>query len=85
MENSLMANLSGYCKRRSPVGLAYSIVQNYLKPRCLQASGRHNTSGQVAFTQGFVAAFENYLGKKVIVPEHTTVTRRYRHGLIAKP
>ena len=57
-------------------GLAYSIAINYLN----RVAGRKKTGkkiffqGAVAFNKAVVAAFENYLGKQIIVPPDHEVT-----------
>ncbi|HYQ47758.1 MAG TPA: acyl-CoA dehydratase activase, partial [Thermodesulfovibrionales bacterium] len=87
MENSLMANLQkGVAKEDLLSGLAYSIVQNYInRVVCKRRIGEKIFfQGGVAFNKAVVAAFENYLGKKVIVPEHHDVTGAIGMALIAK-
>jgi len=57
-------------------GLSYSIVQNYLN-RVVgvgRIGDRIFFQGGTAFNQGVVAAFENVLDKKIIVPENHDVT-----------
>jgi predicted CoA-substrate-specific enzyme activase len=85
MENSLMANLQkGADKNDLLGGLAYSIVQNYInkvvagKP----IGERIFFQGGVAFNKSVVAAFEKYLGKKIIVPPHHDVTGAIGMALI---
>ena len=57
-------------------GLAYSIVMNYIN----RVVGRKKIGkkiffqGAVAFNRSVVAAFENYLGKEIIVPDNHEVT-----------
>ena len=57
-------------------GLSYSIVQNYLNR--VVGAGRIGDriffQGGTAFNRGVVAAFENVLDKKIIVPENHDVT-----------
>ena len=87
MENSLMANLQrGLPKEELLAGLAYSIVQNYInRVVCKRPIGdKIFFQGGVAFNKAVVAAFENYLGKKVIVPEHHDVTGAIGMALIAR-
>ncbi len=87
MENSLMANLQkGLPKEDLLSGLAYSIVQNYInRVVCKRPIGdKIFFQGGVAFNKAVVAAFENYLGKKVIVPEHHDVTGAIGMALIAQ-
>ena len=87
MENSLMANLQkGLPKEDLLSGLAYSIVQNYInRVVCKRPIGNKIFfQGGVAFNKAVVAAFENYLGKKVTVPEHHDVTGAIGMALIAK-
>ncbi len=87
MENSLMANLQkGLPKEDLLSGLAYSIVQNYInRVVCKRPIGNKIFfQGGVAFNKAVVAAFENYLGKKVIVPEHHDVTGAIGMALIAR-
>ncbi|MBI5076014.1 MAG: CoA protein activase [Nitrospirae bacterium] len=87
MENSLMANLQrGLPKEELLAGLAYSIVQNYInRVVCKRPIGEKIFfQGGVAFNKAVVAAFENYLGKKVIVPEHHDVTGAIGMALIAR-
>ncbi len=87
MENSLMINLQrGLPKEDLLSGLAYSIVQNYIN-RVVGKRPIGNKiffQGGVAFNKAVVAAFENYLGKKVIVPEHHDVTGAIGMALIAR-
>jgi predicted CoA-substrate-specific enzyme activase len=57
-------------------GLSYSIVQNYLN-RVVgdrRIGNRIFFQGGTAFNRGVVAAFENVLDKKIIVPENHDVT-----------
>jgi predicted CoA-substrate-specific enzyme activase len=87
MENSLMANLQrGAAKEDLLAGLAYSIVQNYInRVVCSRPIGKKIFfQGGVAFNKSVVAAFEKYLGKKVIVPPHHDVTGAIGMALIAK-
>ncbi|MGC2061567.1 MAG: acyl-CoA dehydratase activase [Thermodesulfovibrionales bacterium] len=87
MENSLMANLQrGAAKQDLLAGLAYSIVQNYInRVVCSRPIGKKIFfQGGVAFNKSVVAAFEKYLGKKVIVPPHHDVTGAIGMALIAK-
>ncbi len=87
MENSLMANLQkGLPKEDLLSGLAYSIVQNYInRVVCKRPIGdRIFFQGGVAFNKSVVAAFENYLSKKVVVPEHHDVTGAIGMALIAR-
>ncbi|MBA7509441.1 hypothetical protein ES705_01391 [subsurface metagenome] len=57
-------------------GLAYSITMNYIN----RVVGRKKIGkkiffqGAVAFNRSVIAAFENYLGKEIIVPENHEVT-----------
>ena len=57
-------------------GLAYSIAINYIN----RVVGRKKIGnkiffqGAVAYNKAVVAAFENYLGKEIIVPENHEVT-----------
>lgn len=87
MENSLMANLGkGAGKNDLLAGLSYSVVQNYInrvvagKP----VGERIFFQGGVAFNKAVVAAFENYLGKKLTVPPHHDVTGAIGMALIAR-
>jgi predicted CoA-substrate-specific enzyme activase len=86
MENSLMANLQkGVNKNDLLAGLAYSIVQNYIN-RVVAGKRIGNNiffQGGVAFNKSVVAAFEKYLGKKIIVPPHHDVTGAIGMALIA--
>ena len=87
MENSLMANLQkGLPKEDLLSGLAYSIVQNYInRVVCKRPIGNKIFfQGGVAFNKAVVAAFENYLGKNIIVPEHHDVTGAIGMALIAR-
>ena len=57
-------------------GLAYSIAINYIN-RVVGTKKIGNKiffQGAVAFNKAVVAAFENYLGKKIIVPQNHEVT-----------
>ncbi len=87
MENSLMANLQrGADKKDLLAGLAYSIVQNYInrvvagKP----IGEKIFFQGGVAFNKAVVAAFEKYVGKKVIVPPNHDVTGAIGMAIIAR-
>ncbi|MBZ0157280.1 MAG: acyl-CoA dehydratase activase [Alphaproteobacteria bacterium] len=86
MENSLMANLQkGVEKDNLLAGLAYSIVQNYIN-RVVAAKpiGRRIFfQGGVAFNKAVVAAFEEYLDRKITVPPHHDVTGAIGMALIA--
>lgn len=86
MENSLMANLQkGVEKDNLLAGLAYSIVQNYIN-RVVAAKpvGRRIFfQGGVAFNKAVVAAFEEYLDRKITVPPHHDVTGALGMALIA--
>jgi len=57
-------------------GLAYSIAINYINRVVARKKigSRIFFQGAVAFNKSVVAAFENYLGKKIIVPENHEVT-----------
>jgi predicted CoA-substrate-specific enzyme activase len=57
-------------------GLAYSIVINYINKVVARKKigNRIFFQGAVAFNRSVVAAFENYLGKEIIVPENHEVT-----------
>src|SRR4030066_948599 len=77
MENSLLSRQqSGMPKQDLVAGLSYSIVQNYInrvvgdKP----IGKKIFFQGGVAFNKAVVAAFEEYLNKKIIVPPHHDVT-----------
>jgi len=86
MENSLMANLQKGAEQNDLLaGLAYSIVQNYINR---VVAGKHIGSniffqGGVAFNRSVVAAFENYLNKKITVPPNHDVTGAIGMALIA--
>jgi predicted CoA-substrate-specific enzyme activase len=86
MENSLMSNLQrGAEKDDLLAGLAYSIVQNYINRVVAgKAIGDKITFlGGVAFNKAVMAAFEKYLGKKIIVPTHHEVAGAIGMALIA--
>ncbi len=86
MENSLMANLQkGVDRNDLLAGLSYSIVQNYINRVVAGKAIGKNISflGGVAFNKAVVAAFENYLGKKIIVPSHHEVAGAIGMALIA--
>ncbi len=86
MENSLMANLQkGVDKNDLLAGLSYSIVQNYINRVVAGKAIGKNISflGGVAFNKAVVAAFENYLGKKITVPYHHEVAGAIGMALIA--
>jgi predicted CoA-substrate-specific enzyme activase len=86
MENSLMANLQkGAEKNALLAGLAYSIVQNYInKVVAAKPIGKNIFfQGGVAFNKSVVAAFEKYLGRKIMVPPHHDVTGAIGMALIA--
>src|SRR4030066_158429 len=86
MENSLMANLQkGVDRNDLLAGLSYSIVQNYINRVVAGKAIGKNISflGGVAFNKAVVAAFENYLGKKMTVPSHHEVAGAIGMALIA--
>ncbi len=86
MGNSLMSNLQkGADKNDLLAGLAYSIVQNYINRVVTgKAIGDNITFlGGVAFNKSVIAAFERYLGKKIIVPSHHEVAGAIGMALIA--
>ena len=86
MENSLMANLQkGVDRNDLLAGLSYSIVQNYINRVVAGKAIGENISflGGVAFNKAVVAAFENYLGKKMTVPSHHEVAGAIGMALIA--
>lgn len=66
----------GACIEDILAGLAYSIVMNYIN----LVVGRKKIGkriffqGAVAFNKSVIAAFRNYLGKEIIVPENHEVT-----------
>ena len=85
MENSLMANLQkGTSKNDLFAGLAYSIVQNYINRVVAGRRIGRNIffQGGVAFNKSVVAAFEKYLGIKIIVPPNHDVTGAIGMALI---
>lgn len=87
MENSLVSKQQSGAKKENLVaGLAYSIVQNYINR---VVSGRKIGEkiffqGGVAFNKSVVAAFEQYLGRKIVVPPHHDVTGAIGMALIAR-
>jgi predicted CoA-substrate-specific enzyme activase len=86
MENSLMSNLQkGVDRNDLLAGLSYSIVQNYINRVVAGKAIGKNISflGGVAFNKAVVAAFENYLGKKITVPSHHEVAGAIGMALIA--
>jgi predicted CoA-substrate-specific enzyme activase len=87
MENSLLSKQQkGASKEDLTAGLAYSIVQNYIN-RVVgdRAVGKKIFfQGGVAFNKSVVAAFENYLDRKIIVPPHHDVTGAIGMAMIAK-
>jgi predicted CoA-substrate-specific enzyme activase len=87
MENSLLSRRQkGAPKEDLVAGLAYSIVQNYVN-RVVAGRPIGNRvffQGGVAFNKTVVAAFENYLGKKITVPPHHDVTGAIGMALIAR-
>ena len=87
MENSLLANLQrGADKRDLLAGLAYSIVQNYTN-RVVDGKlvgEKIFFQGGVAFNKAVVAAFEKYVGKKIVVPPNHDVTGAIGMALIAR-
>ncbi|MBI5025240.1 MAG: CoA protein activase [Nitrospirae bacterium] len=86
MENSLLARQQrGASKKDLVAGLSYSIVQNYIN-RVVgdkRIGEKIFFQGGVAFNKSVVAAFENYLQKKIIVPPHHDVTGAIGMSLIA--
>jgi len=86
MGNSLLANLQKGVNRNDLLaGLSYSIVQNYINRVVAgKAIGENITFlGGVAFNKAVVAAFENYLDKKIPVPSHHEVAGAIGMALIA--
>ncbi len=87
MENSLLSRQQrGASKEDLVAGLAYSIVQNYIN-RVVgdKAIGKKIFfQGGVAFNKSVIAAFENYLDKKIIVPPHHDVTGAIGMAIIVK-
>ncbi|HLC16487.1 MAG TPA: acyl-CoA dehydratase activase, partial [Thermodesulfovibrionia bacterium] len=87
MENSLVSKQqSGARKEDLVAGLAYSIVQNYINR---VVSGRKIGQkiffqGGVAFNKSVVAAFEQYLGRQIVVPPHHDVTGAIGMAMIAR-
>ncbi len=86
MENSLLSRQQrGMPKEDLVAGLSYSIVQNYInrvvgdKP----IGEKIFFQGGVAFNKAVVAAFEEYLNKKIIVPPHHDVTGAIGMAIIA--
>jgi len=75
----------GTSKEDSVAGLCYAIVQNYLnKVVGNKKIGKHILfQGGVADNEGVVAAFEQLLGKPIIVPEHREVTGAIGAALLA--
>ncbi|MBD3168644.1 MAG: CoA activase [candidate division Zixibacteria bacterium] len=67
-------------------GLAYSIVYNYLNKVVAdrRIGNRIFFQGGVAWNRGVVAAFENALGKEIIVPPHHDVTGAIGAAIIAR-
>ncbi|MCI0469640.1 MAG: acyl-CoA dehydratase activase, partial [Nitrospirae bacterium] len=87
MENSLMSNIQrGVDKNDLLAGLAYSIVMNYInrvvagKP----VGEKIFFQGGVAFNESVVAAFESYVGRKIIVPPNHDVTGAIGMALIVR-
>ncbi|RJQ49926.1 MAG: CoA protein activase [Nitrospiraceae bacterium] len=87
MENSLLSKQQrGGTKEDLTAGLAYSIVQNYIN-RVVgdRAMGsKIFFQGGVAFNKSVVAAFENFLGREIIVPPHHDVTGAIGMAIIVK-
>jgi predicted CoA-substrate-specific enzyme activase len=76
----------GARKENLIAGLSYSIVQNYLN-RVVgdrRIGDRIFFQGGTAFNRGVVAAFENVLGKEIIVPENHDVTGAIGVAILAK-
>ncbi|MBI4847730.1 MAG: CoA protein activase [Nitrospirae bacterium] len=87
MENSLLSKQQkGAAKEDLTAGLAYSIVQNYINRVVSdRAVGKKIFfQGGVAFNKSVVAAFENYVGREIIVPPHHDVTGAIGMAIIAK-
>ncbi len=87
MENSLLSKQQrGAPKEDLVAGLSYSIVQNYInRVVCDRPIGNKVFfQGGVAFNKTVVAAFENYLDMKIIVPPHHDVTGAIGMAHIAK-
>ncbi|MGM0365171.1 MAG: acyl-CoA dehydratase activase [Actinomycetota bacterium] len=66
-------------------GLAYSIVMNYINRVVARKKIGKKIffQGAVAFNHSVVAAFENYLGTKIIVPPHHEVTGAIGTAIVA--
>jgi len=75
----------GVSKKDLVAGLCYAIAQNYLnKVVGSKKIGKHILfQGGVAANKGVVAAFEQLLGKPIIVPEHREVTGAIGAALLA--
>ncbi|MBI5675152.1 MAG: CoA protein activase [Nitrospirae bacterium] len=87
MESSLLSKQQrGLPKKDLVAGLSYSIVQNYIN-RVVDGRTIGNKiffQGGTAFNKAIVAAFENYLDKKITVPPHHDVTGAIGMALIAR-
>jgi len=85
MESDLVAYHQRGADRKDLIGgLCYAIVQNYLN----RVVGKRKTGRRIMFlggpslNMGVVAAFENVLGREILVPPHREVLGAYGAALI---
>ncbi|MFH1407349.1 MAG: acyl-CoA dehydratase activase [Candidatus Omnitrophota bacterium] len=87
MESDLVSHQQKGAKTNELVaGLAYSIAENYLNKVVAdrKVGKRIFFQGGVAFNEAVVAALENIVKKKIIVPPHNEVTGAIGAALLAK-
>jgi len=87
MESDLNSSMQKGAKKDSLVsGLAYSIVYNYLQKVVAERKigNRIFFQGGVTNNKAVVAAFEQVLGKKIIIPPHFDVTGAIGAAILAQ-
>jgi predicted CoA-substrate-specific enzyme activase len=87
MESDLVAYLQKGARRKDLLaGLCYAIVHNYLN----RVVGKRKTGQRIMFlggpslNMGVVAAFENVLGREILVPAHREVLGAYGAAISAQ-
>jgi predicted CoA-substrate-specific enzyme activase len=87
MESDLNSHQQKGCTRENLIGgLAYSIVQNYLRKVVAEKSigTRIFFQGGVAYNRAVVSAFEKLLGRPVTVPDNFDVTGAIGAAMLAR-
>ncbi len=87
MESDLNSRQQTGCARENLIGgLAYSIVQNYLRKVVAEKriGRRIFFQGGVAYNKAVVSAFEKLVGRPVTVPDHFDVTGAIGAAMLAR-